>query len=498
MSLESPSGFPASVSLYEINTVVWLQQLSLKYKRALSLGTVPDCEWDQLEDLGFNLVWLMGVWQRSPAGRQMAIETTQLHAEFQEALPGWTSEDIGGSPYSIQADEPDPLVGDWDDLRKARQALNQRGMGLILDFVPNHTGLDHSWVLKHPDRYIHVDPEFCRRDPASFCSVTTATGRRLCLARGRDPYFPAWKDTLQLHIFESETRAALIRTLQRISEECDGVRCDMAMLLLNSIFKQTWQLDSVTALEREFWSSLREAVPGFILIAEAYWDTVLSLLDLGLDFVYDKTLYDQLLAGDLSRVRQTLQGPERLQTSLVRFLENHDEERSLTALGPARIRPAAWLIATVPGMKLYHLGQLEGRRHRIPVQLRRGREEPVDANLFEFYRQVLDTTSQECFRRGHFALEPLQQAGDESYLHLIACSRTLGSETRLVVLNLTGESAQGRIAPGRLLKKGQDYRLLDLVDSRTYRRSAPELEGGLHVVLQPYQTHVFEVLGSGF
>ena len=495
MSLESPSGFPASVSLYEINTVVWLQQLSLKYKRALSLGTVPDLEWDQLEDLGFDLVWLMGVWQRSPAGRQMAIETTQLHAAFQEALPGWTSADIGGSPYSIQAYEPDPLVGDWDDLRKARQALNQRGMGLILDFVPNHTGPDHSWVLKHPDRYIQVDPESCRRDPASFCSVTAATGRKLCLARGRDPNFPAWKDTLQLNILESETRAALIRTLQRISQECDGVRCDMAMLLLNSIFKQTWQLDSVTALEGEFWSSLREAVPGFTLIAEAYEDTVLSLLDLGLDFVYDKTLYDQLLAGDLSRVRQALQGPERLQTSLVRFLENHDEERGLTALGPARIKPAAWLIATVPGMKLYHLGQLEGRRHRIPVQLWRGREEPVDADLFEFYRQVLETTSQECFRRGRFALEPLQQAGDESYLHLIACSRTLGSETRLVVVNLTGESAQGRIAPGRSLKKGQDYRLLDLVDSRTYRRSAAELEGGLHVVLQPYQTHVFEVVG---
>ncbi len=486
------------MNLYEINTVVWLQQLSLKYKRGVSLATVPDREWDQLEDLGFDLVWLMGVWQRSPLGRQMAIATTPLHAAFQEALPGWTQEDIGGSPYSIQAYEPDPLVGDWGDLRKARQALNQRGMGLILDFVPNHTGLDHPWVLKHPDRYIRVDPELCRRDPASFCSVATDAGRSLCLARGRDPSFPAWKDTLQLNILESETRAALIRTLQRISQECDGVRCDMAMLLLNSIFKQTWQLDSATDLQREFWSSLREEIPGSILIAEAYWDTAMSLLDLGLDFVYDKALYDQLLGGDVSRLRQTLQGPERLQTRLVRFLENHDEQRSLTALGPARIRPAAWLIATVPGMKLYHLGQLEGRRHRIPVQLCRGREEPVDAELFEFYRQVLATTSHGCFRTGSFALEPVQQAGDESYLHLIAFSRTLGAEVRLVVVNLTGESAQGRVAPGCSLKKGRSYRLLDLVDSRTYRRSAAELEGGLHVVLEPYQTHVFRVLGSSF
>ena len=493
MSLEPPSEFPSSLNLYEINTVVWLQQLSLKYQRALSLGTVPDHEWDQLEYLGFDLVWLMGVWQRSPMGRKMAIETAQLHAGLEEALPGWTPQDIGGSPYSIQAYEPDRLIGDWGDLRKARRALNQRGMGLILDFVPNHTGLDHSWALEHPDRYLQVNPELCRKEPASFYSLTKATGRTFCLARGRDPNFPPWQDTLQLNIFEPETRAALIRTVQRIGQECDGVRCDMAMLLLNSIFKKTWQLDPATAQETEFWSELREKTAGFILIGEAYGDTALSLLDLGLNFVYDKDLYDQLLGNDPSEVRQILRRSERLQARLVRFLENHDEQRSLTALGPGRLRPAAWLMATVPGMKLYHHGQLEGRRHRIPVQLRRGREEPVDTDLVEFYRQVLKITSQECIRRGHFALEEIQPAGDESHLHLIASSRIFGPETRLVVVNLTGEFAQGKIAPGRSLKPGQDYRLLDLVDSRTYRRSTRDLEQGLHVVLQPYQTHVFEV-----
>ena len=81
------------MNLYEINTVVWLQQLSLKYKRGVSLATVPDREWDQLEDLGFDLVWLMGVWQRSPLGVK-AIATTPLHAAFQEALPGWTQEGL--------------------------------------------------------------------------------------------------------------------------------------------------------------------------------------------------------------------------------------------------------------------------------------------------------------------------------------------------------------------------------------------------------------------
>ena len=491
MSLESRREFATSLNLYEVNTVVWLQQLSLKYQRALSLGTVPDLEWDQLENLGFDLVWLMGVWQRSQVGRKMAIETTQLHPGLEEALPGWSPQDIGGSPYSIQAYEPDLLIGDWDDLRKARRALNRRGMGLILDFVPNHTGLDHGWVLKHPDRYLQVDPERCREDSTSFYSVTESTGRTRCLARGRDPSSPPWQDTLQLNILEPETRAALIRTARRVNQECDGVRCDMAMLLLNSIFQQTWQLDAATDLETEFWSLLREEIPGFILIGEAYGDTALSLLDLGLDFVYDKALYDHLLWGDPSGVRQILQSSERLQARLVRFLENHDEQRSLKALGPARLRPAAWLVATVPGIKLYHHGQLEGRRHRIPVQLCRGREEPADADLVEFYRQVLETTSQECFRRGRFALEAVQPAGDESHLHLIATSRTFGAETRLVVVNLTGEYAQGRIAPGRSLKLGQDYRFLDLVDSRVYRRSASELEQGLHVMLQPYQTHVF-------
>ncbi len=498
MSLESPLEFPASLNLYEINTVVWLQQLSLKYQQALSLGTVPDHEWDRLENLGFDLVWLMGMWQRSPVGRKMAIETTPLHAGLEEALPGWSPQGIGGSPYSIQAYEPDLLIGGWGDLRKARRALNQRGMGMILDFVPNHTGLDHSWALKHPDRYLQVDPKLCQEEPASFYCRTEAAGRTRCLARGRDPNFPPWQETLQINIFEPETRDALIRTVQRIGQECDGVRCDMAMLLLNSIFRQTWQLDPAADLETEFWSVLREEMPGFILIGEAYGDTALSLLDLGLDFVYDKGLYDQLLWGDPSGVRQILHSSERLQARQVRFLENHDEQRSLTALGPARLRPASWLIATVPGMKLYHHGQLEGSRHRIPVQLCRGREEPVDSDLVDFYSQVLRTTSQACFRRGSFALEAVQPAGDESHLRLIASSRTFRAETRLVVVNLTGGFAQGKITPGRSLKPGRDYRLLDLVDSRAYRRTASDLEQGLHVALQPYQTHVFRVLGSGF
>ena len=182
-------------------------------------------------------------------------------------------------------------------------------------------------------------------------------------------------------------------------------------------------------------------------------------------------------------MRQALQNSERLQTRLVRFLENHDDQRILTALGPARLRPAAWLMATVLSMKLYHHGQLEGRRHRIPVQLCRGREESVDTDLVTFYRQVLETISQECFRRGRFALEEVHPAGDESHLHLIASSRTFGAETRLVVVNLTGEFAQGKIAPGRSLKPGQDYQFLDLIDSRAYRRSARDLEQGLHMVL---------------
>ncbi len=119
-----------------------------KLGKPVLLGDVPPEEWDKLKALGMDFVWLMGVWSRSQEGRKLNLDSKESRAFFKTVLPTCTAEDIIGSSYSISSYGPDPLVGTWEDLDHAREELHKRGMGLILDFVPNHTGIDHHWVYR--------------------------------------------------------------------------------------------------------------------------------------------------------------------------------------------------------------------------------------------------------------------------------------------------------------------------------------------------------------
>ena len=129
--------------LYEINTWPWLEAISRTEGRAIDLGTVPDRYWDEIADLGFDGVWLMGVWQRSPAGIAIALTNDDLRVSFDAALPDWQPYDVVGSPYCVRGYVVDDHFGGRSALASARAALAARGMGLILDFVPNHVAPDH-------------------------------------------------------------------------------------------------------------------------------------------------------------------------------------------------------------------------------------------------------------------------------------------------------------------------------------------------------------------
>src|SRR5215472_18552893 len=108
-------------------------------------------------------------------------------------------------------------------------------MRLILDFVPNDVAPDHSWVVEHPEYFIRGSAEDARDNPAGFMTIEGQV-----YAKGRDPYFPAWPDVLQLNAFDAGLRRAVIETVNSIAEQCDGVRCDMAMLVMNDIFQRSW------------------------------------------------------------------------------------------------------------------------------------------------------------------------------------------------------------------------------------------------------------------
>jgi Alpha amylase, catalytic domain len=478
--------------LYEINTWPWLHQLSVDTGRRVDLASVPDEQWDAVADLGFDAVWLMGVWERSPAGVTVALANADLVAGFRATLADYAADDVVGSPYCIRGYEVDRSLGGGAALASARAALARRGLGLILDFVPNHVAPDHPWTTEHPERFVQGTTQDLRDDPASFVDVA---GR--VLANGRDPYFPAWPDVVQLNAFSAALRWAVVDTLRRIADQCDGVRCDMAMLVMNDTFGRTWQGRAGDAPADDYWPTIIPAVheshPGFRFIAEAYWDLEWALQRQGFDFCYDKRLYDRLVHGDAGQVWSHLSGDPAYQAGLVRFIENHDEPRAASVLEPAREKAAAVTTLTQTGARLVHQGQMEGRKVHLPVFLGRFPPEPTDADLAEFHHSLLAALGDPTFRTGTWRLcTRAGWPGDDSFENLVAWCWD-GGPRWLVVVNLSAARAVGHVrAPWDDLR-GQLCRLVDPTNDVSYDRAGDDLCDGLYVELGPWHWHLFRV-----
>lgn len=483
--------------IYEINTWPWLERLSAAAGRRVTLGTVPDNEWDRLRSFGFDAIYLMGVWRRSALSRQVARSETGLFQRYDRALPGWTPDDIVGSPYSIREYTPDPHLGTWRDLDKTRRALNDRGMLLILDFVANHTGFDHPWITSHTHRYVTASVEQFRAAPGDFRAVEGSPDNgAFYIACGRDPYFPPWTDVAQLNYFEQNTRAAMIAQLADIAEHCDGVRCDMAMLVLDDVFARTWgTLVGRTDPPGEFWSEVRGELPDLLLIAEAYWDLEGRLQRLGFSLTYDKRFYDAVVAGDGQALRARLGAPREFQRACVRFLENHDEPRSYEVFGAKRIESAATLHAAAPGARMFYDGQLEGRTRYSPVQLRTWADESQQPELTAMYKRLLHCVDHSVFHDGDWVVLEVHPAGDISHERLVALWWHGGGEFRLVVANLGEVDAQGFVRlPGGLPPGDAPLLFDDQLRPQQYQRDRSDLERhGLHVQLAGGHAHVFRV-----
>ncbi len=290
----------------------------------------------------------MGVWERSPAGIAIANRNPGLLQDFRRALPDFRFEDNVGSPYCVRRYVVDEHLGGPAGLAAARRELAQRGMKLLLDFVPNHVAPDNPWVTEHPEYFIPGGAEDARSSPNSYIEV-----KGTFLACGRDPYFPAWPDVVQLNAFQTGLRQAVIDTVSDIANQCDGVRCDMAMLLLNDVFQRTWGGRAGQPPPTEYWQNVIPAVkrshPDFLFIAEAYWDLEWELQQKGFDFCYDKRLYDRLEHESAESVRLHLCADAAYQQKLLRFLENHDEPRAATAFPGAKEKAAAVATSTLAG-----------------------------------------------------------------------------------------------------------------------------------------------------
>ncbi len=485
--------WPKHPAIYEINTWVWLNELSRKHGAVITLASVPEEEWNALAALGIDAVWLMGVWERSPAGIRIAMQNEGLMASFRQALPDFSAADNVGSPYCVRRYEVDPALGGAAGLAAARARLARQGVCLVLDFVPNHVAPDHPWVTDHPEYFIQGAPADLTSDSKSFAD---AGGR--VIACGRDPYFPAWPDVLQLNAFDPGLRQAAAATLLDIAGRCDGVRCDMAMLMLNSVFERTWASRAGARPDADFWPAIIPAVkaqhPDFKFIAEAYWDLEWELQQQGFDFCYDKRLYDRLEKEGAESVRLHLLADMAYQERLVRFIENHDEPRAAAAFPPERLRAVAVAALTLPGAKLVHEGQLEGRCVRLPVFLGRRPPEAPDEGLREFYSRLLDALGDDVFKSGEWRLCECRGWPDNmSYRNLLAWCWRLKEDCRLVVVNLSGGQSQALIRLPWGDMRDRSILLEDLFSDAHYSRQGNEMaESGLFVDLSAWRYHLFE------
>jgi glycosidase len=422
-------------TIYEIDTPIFLYEVGLRVGHAVTLADVPDAEWDEIARPGIDTVWFMGVWKRSPIAREMAKGEDWL----KQALPDIHDKDLLGSAYSIQDYVVDDLLGGNEGLAIARKELAKRGIKIILDYVPNHVAIDHVWVAEHPDYFLAGTEHELQKHPEAF--VQTPGG---IFAKGKDPNFEPWSDVLQLNAFSAPLRQEVSRTLRTIAGMSDGVRCDMAMLMMNTIFTRTWAERAGEVPHDDYWpgiiNDVREVHPDFLFLAEVYWDKQQDLLDQGFDLCYDKDLYDYLLDGSVHKVKAHLQKPVSYQNHLLRFIENHDEERTAHEFPLAKHKAAAITTMTLPGAHLYYDGQREGRTIRVPVHLGRRVDEAENNELIIFYDKLLSFVQAKDFAHKSWQLTPLKSKFlRKESRHVLAWTWTSESSELVFFVNYSNE-----------------------------------------------------------
>jgi glycosidase len=472
-----------------------MTELSRKLGCHVTLDEIPDVELDKLADSGFDWIWFLSVWQTGKEGQRISRQNPGWRKEFQETLPDLKEEDVAGSGFAITRYKVSEELGGDAALSRLRKRLRERGMKLMLDFVPNHTAPDHDWVREHTDFYIRATEADLEREPGNFTRISLDEGDIL-LAHGRDPFFPGWPDTLQLNYGNSLLQEALICELTRIAGQCDGVRCDMAMLVLPDVFERTWGIKSPP-----FWPEatrrVRKANAEFCFMAEVYWDLEWTLLQQGFDYAYDKRLYDRLKEGHAKPVREHFYAGLDYQSNMARFLENHDEPR-VAADFPAGMHEAAAILTFLsPGLRFFHQGQFQGRKKRISPHLVRAPEETVDEKLEMFYYTLRDILRRPVFRNGKWQLLECAEAWEGNWSndgYISFAWQGAGEEKMLIAVNYSPDQGQCYIRLPFQDMGNKSWVLHDLIGGSTFEREGDDLQAqGLYLDEPGWKIYVFSL-----
>lgn len=491
---------PSYPSLYQINTRVWMTELSQALGRRATLDDIPDAAIEEIAAMGFDWVWLLSVWQTGLIGQQVSRTNPIWRREFEQTLPDLRDEDIAGSGFAVTGYSVHAALGTEAALARLRARLRACGLKLMLDFVPNHTALDHPWVRAQPELYVQGTESELGRAPENYIRIDGVDGNPV-FAHGRDPFFPGWPDTLQLDYSNPATVRAMQGELMTVAGQCDGARCDMAMLILPDVFERTWGRRA-----QPFWSDAVRAVrarfPGFFLMAEVYWDLEWTMQQLGFSYAYDKRLYDRLRDGHPRPIRDHLRAGLDFQARLARFLENHDEPRAAATFPSGMHEAAAVITYLSPGLRFFQEGQFEGRTRRVSPHLVRRPAESANAQVSALYRRLLAVLRDPVVREGSWRLLECVPAWDgnwtwDSFLawrwdgiegeRLLAVVNYAAHQSQCYVRGTLDEIGGGGVSEGTA-------RFADRLATATYDRDVADLTTrGLYIDMPPWGCQVFNV-----
>jgi glycosidase len=490
------------LSLNLINTRLWLNELSQQYQKVITLDTIPDEAWAE-KLANYDIFWFMGIYLPSQFSANHAKKYTH---QYTYALPDIDAEkDVVASPFAVANYLPNPhLVKDWQTWDHMVEKLHSKDKKVFIDFVPNHTAVDHPWTIEHPEYFIQGSEWQYQAHPNFYQAVDNGRGQAHYLAHGKDPNYPEWADTLQLNYGRPEVHQAMTKQLLSLVDHVDGLRCDMAMLLNPSTFLHTWgwtlnneECDFIT--KHPFW---HEAIPqakakatslgkSFDFMAEAYWGK--DLLAENFDYIYRDELYKHLLrvargenchnlkehiahllhcANDQRTCRDTV------------YLENHDEERATKIMGKDFSQAAAALISFLPNtMLLINQGQEEGRAIRPPMQITRSPQEEKDYQLKSYYQNLLQLKQSKLFREGQWSMTKIhKQASNLAVLEVISSDRAIKA---LVCINMGKDHTQAQIPQQNNYQAISTYQLNENLYSHLEND-----EKNLKINLPPYNTEL--------
>ncbi len=473
------------------NVLVWLAQLSKIHGRQIqTLDAVPDEELALLSSRGFNALWLIGLWERSNASREIKRRMGNPEA--------------AASAYSLYGYDIAGELGGWGALENLRGRAEAHGIRLSSDMVPNHVGLDSDWVRHYPERLLSADEcpypaygfnsdnlsedgsvdirledHYWDRSDAAvvFRRTDNSTGNTRYVYHGNDGTTMPWNDTAQINFLNPEAREAVIQDILHVARNFSIIRFDAAMVLARKHIRRLWfpapgsggaipsrseyalsDEDFIAACPVEFWREVVDRVssevPGTLLLAEAFWMMEGYFVRvLGMHRVYNSAFMNMLRdqKNDEYRdiIKETLAFDPGILQRFVNFMNNPDEETAVDQFGDDdRYFAACTLLATLPGLPMFGHGQIEGLSEKYGMEyVRAYKDEQPNFHLVTRHeREIFPLLSRRSLFAGAPSFRLYDLVGSDGINeNVFAYSNSDGVDRALVIVNNAFERATGTI-----------------------------------------------------